>query len=88
MFPPVQVMKPSPENAWHCMRKFDPSHRAPGTVVQSTAPGADTARGNGLALWYVAQYDVSTLLAKKHDVSGEPRPARVPNPVAVGNVKP
>jgi hypothetical protein len=70
------------------MRKFEPLHNAPGTVVQSTAPGADTALGSGLALPYAAQYDVSTLLAKRHDVSGVPRPAWVPNPVAVGNEKP
>ena len=70
------------------MRKLEPLHRAPGTVLQSTAPGAETARGSGLALPYSAQYDVSTLLAKRHDVSGVPRPAWVPKPVAVGNEKP
>jgi hypothetical protein len=70
------------------MRKFEPLHCAPGTLLQSTAPGADNARGNGLALPYSAQYDVSTLLVNRHDVSGVPRPAWVANPLPVGIVKP
>ena len=84
----MQVIQPSPGNCWQCMRKLEPLHNAPGTALQSTAPGAETARGSGLALPYSAQYDVSTLLAKRHDVSGVPRPAWVPNPVAVGKVNP
>src|ERR687893_2951192 len=84
----MQVIQLSPGCLWQCIRKLGPLHNAPGTVWQSTAPGADTALGSGLALPYAAQYDVSTLFAKRHDVPEVPRPARVPNPVAVGNEKP
>jgi hypothetical protein len=64
LFPPVQVIQLSAPDAAHCMRKFGPAHWAPGTVLQSTAPGAATVRGWRLALPYWFQYDVSTLLAK------------------------
>ena len=84
----MQVIQLSPVYCWHCMRKFEPLHAAPGTAVQSTAPGAETVRGRGLALPYASQYAVRTLLVKKHDVSGVPRPAWVPNPLAVGKEKP
>ena len=67
---------------------IDIEHDIDYVVAAMTAPGADTARGSGLALPYAAQYEVSTLLAKRHDVSGVPRPAWVPNPVASGNEKP
>jgi len=49
------------------MRKFAgflESQRAPGTVTQSTAPGADTVRGAVLALPYAFQYETNTVFAK------------------------
>jgi hypothetical protein len=64
LFPPVQVIQLSEPDAAQCIRKFGPEHWAPGTVLQSTAPGAATVRGSRLALPYWFQYEVSTLLAK------------------------
>jgi len=57
---------------------------APGTVLQGTAPEADTVRDARLALPYLLQYAFNTEFAKKQDVRAEPRPARVANPLLSG----
>jgi hypothetical protein len=51
--PPVHLIQGFEPSPLQCMRKFAvflESQLAPGTVRQSTAPGADTARGAVLAL--------------------------------------
>ena|GEM_PF-5296378 len=60
----IQGLNPSP---LQCMRKyalFCGSQLAPGTVVQSTAPGADTVRGAVLASPKAFHYATETVCAK------------------------
>jgi hypothetical protein len=76
----MQVIQLSPGCCWQCIRKLEPLHSAPGTALQSTAPGAETARGSGLALPYSAQYVVNTLSAKRHE-------PQVPFPGRLAGVK-
>lgn len=90
MFPPVHLIHGLGPSWPHCMRKFAlfRGSQLVLTVVQGTDPGADTDRAARLALWYSFQYAFRTEFAKKHDVATEPRPPRVPNPVAFGRGKP
>jgi hypothetical protein len=84
-FPPVHLIQRFAPSCAHCMMKFAVllGSQFVLTVLHATAPGADTDRGAVLALPYVFQYASSTDFAKKHDVSAEPRPECVPNPVLV-----
>ena len=46
----AEIVKMGHVNDPRTSKVFAPLHKAPGTVWQSTAPGADTALGSGLAL--------------------------------------